>query len=299
MACRSRGWAFTLFHYTEEDINKIKKLEVQYQCVGKEICPKSKEPHLQGYLYYANPVRFETVKTSIRKEVHLESARYSAKRNARYCKKEGDWWEQGEPPMMGARSDLAEVALMVRNGASLEQVAEENPEVYVRYSRGLQALQTKVMKHRTERPNVTWIWGSTGVGKTRYAVELCDSFYMKDGTKWWDGYEQQKWIILDDFHWDGKVESFREFLRMIDRYKYQGETKGGHVKINSPQIVITCEHAPDKFWYDTKLDQVIRRLNKVIHLSGTEVVGTEVPGNTIPEPQNSVAAGAAPPPPQI
>lgn len=31
-----------------------------------------------------------------------------------------------------------------------------------------------------------WIWGAPGVGKTRACYEL--SPYMKNHSKWWDGY---------------------------------------------------------------------------------------------------------------
>lgn len=177
-----------------------------------------------------------------------------------YCKKCGDWWEVGELPAQGKRSDLVAVAELVRSGVSLVEVAEEVPGMFVRYSKGLTLLKMILMKDRTEMPAVTWLWGPSGSGKSRYAVDLGFSFYIKDGTPWWDGYDGQKCIIIDDF--DGKWP-FRDFLRLLDRYPYQGQFKGGYVKINSPLIYITCEFPPDEIWKGTELKQVLRRIQRI------------------------------------
>lgn len=50
-----------------------------------------------------------------------------------------------------------------------------------------------------------WFFGETGSGKTREAVRLCreqfaGDWVMLDITKgWFDGYDGQKAVILDDF----------------------------------------------------------------------------------------------------
>jgi len=123
------------------------------------------------------------------------------------------------------------------------------------------------MTHRTEMPIVTWIWGESGAGKTRKATEMGKSFYMKDETIWWDNYEQEECIVIDDYSWDGSEDSFRRLLRICDRYKLQGQTKGGYVKINSKYICITCEYPPDHYWHGSKLQQIMRRLANVEHLT--------------------------------
>lgn len=205
---------------------------------------------------------------------HWEPRKGTAAQAAEYCKKDGRVTERGKISRQGARSDLAKVAEQVRDGASLAEIAEEVPAVFVRYHKGLAALKSIQYEDRKEPPKVTWLWGATGVGKTRRATEGA-SFYMKDGTKWWDGYEQQDRIVIDDF--DGSWP-FRDLLRLLDRYPYQGQTKGGYVKINSPEIIITCEFPPTHWWEGTALRQVQRRLTEVIHLPVSEVVVSEVDG---------------------
>lgn len=273
---RTRGWCFTINNYSEEDILFLKQLETTYLCFGKEIAPTTGTPHLQGYLRLKNPKSWETMK-ELHKTAHWEAAKAGIGANRRYCSKEGEFWEQGVKPRQGARTDLEAVAELVQNGASLEEVAEEHPATFVRYARGLTALKGRLTKDRSEMPEVVWLWGSTGVGKTREAMSSL-SVYMKDGTQWWDGYDQQERIVIDDF--DGKWP-FRDFLRLLDRYPYQGQTKGGYVKINSKEIYITAEFPPSNFWSGSQLAQVNRRISRC-----TEVKCTEVEGNT--RPQTSV-----------
>jgi len=101
---------------------------------------------------------------------------------------------------------------------------------------------------------------------------------------WWDGYEQQEAIIIDDF--DGKWP-YRDLLRLLDRYPYQGQFKGGYFKVNSPYIYITCEFAPSYFWQGNEYAQVFRRLKEVkyvpppgIRMATNVTDVTEVAGNT-------------------
>lgn len=204
---------------------------------------------------------------------HLEARKGSPKQASEYCKKEGDFVEKGELPRQGTRSDLVEATKMALDPTiPLHEIAESEPTVYVRYHRGLEKLRSSLYKERTDPPSVEWLWGRTGVGKTRRAVEHNASFYIKDATRWWDGYTQQHTIIIDDF--DGSWP-FRDLLRLLDRYPYQGQTKGGYVQINSPKIFITCDKPPNFFWEKHELAQVMRRISLC-----TEVRCTEVEGNT-------------------
>lgn len=180
---------------------------------------------------------------------------------ADYCKKEGDFVERGERSQQGTRTDLAAVAEQIRDGTSIQQVALENPGLYVKFHKGLEALKCQTYQDRKEPPKVVWLWGETGVGKTREATN-CESFYIKacdsKGWLWWNGYSQQKRIILDEFDGDWPI---RDLLRLLDRYPYQGQTKGGYVKINSPEIYITSDKPPLFYWTLKDLEQIWRRIS--------------------------------------
>jgi len=247
---------------------ELRDLKVQYACVGKEI-GESGTPHLQGFVYFENPRGLSGVR-KVCGRAHWEICR-SPQQAAEYCQKDGEFWEVGEKPVQGERTDLKAVAEQVRNGASLREVAEKNPGMFVRYSKGLMALKMVMLTDRTEMPVISWLWGPSGAGKSRYAIDLGFTYYIKDGTQWWDGYDGQECIIIDDF--DGKWP-LRDLLRLLDRYPYQGQFKGGYVKINSPRIFITCEYHPSHFWEGTALQQIERRIRDIRLIQpSTEVDG--------------------------
>lgn len=260
-----RNLCFTWNNYTpasHEDL--VKNLPpYTYLIIGEEV-GESGTPHLQGYVEFKSPTRFARLKEKFN-QIHWEKRKGTSQQASDYCKKDGKFKEYGTATDQGKRTDLESISEEIVNGASLEQIASLYPHYYVRYFRGFQALQSSLSKHREGPPEVHWRWGKAGVGKTRYCVEKHPSHYIKDASQWWDGYCQQEAIIIDDF--DGVKYSYRDLLRLLDRYHIQVQVKGTYVKINSPYIYITCEHPPESFWEGNMLDQVKRRLTSI-----TEVV---------------------------
>lgn len=269
---RARAWMITILNYSEEECNILMKLDYQYLIWQQEICPTTKTPHLHAFVYYKNPVIWPK---RFLPRARIEKVRDIEKCIA-YCSKESTRsngpFESGIRPKQGRRKDLEEHARKYL-ATSEKEFAEENPDLFVRYYRGLRELRNVQREHRDRNtpPVVTWFWGKAGAGKTSKAVDSHKSFYIKDGTCWWDGYEQQEAIIIDDF--DGKWP-YRDLLRLLDRYPYQGQVKGGYVKINSPFIYITCEHQPGDLWEGNELNQVTRRITTIERMDGTDIAAS-------------------------
>lgn len=284
-AARTRNQCFTLNNYTEDDIKSFDlgdwKDSAKYLIYGYEVGEETETPHLQGYVEWTTPWSLDRLK-KLNPRISWHTRRGTAQQAADYCKKEGNFVEVGTISKAGKRTDLEAVAREVLAGKPIDAIAAQYAETFIKYHKGIRALQATLFKDRTERPYVEWRYGLAGVGKTRMPIDKHNaSHYIKDGTIWWDNYAQQDAIIIDDF--DGKWP-FRDFLRLLDRYKYQGQYKGGYVPINSPFIYITCEHAPQFFWpMGNDLSQVIRRIDKIEHVidrnpqEANIQVGTEVP----------------------
>lgn len=62
---------------------------------------------------------------------------------------------------------------------------------------------------------------------------------------WFDGYDGSAPIVVDEFRGQYELGSF---LRLIDRYSYRGEVKGGFVNVAADVIVVTSNQSPDE-WY--------------------------------------------------
>lgn len=278
---RTRGWSLVKNNYDDKDFTHLynHKWKTKYVVIGFEEGEKEKTPHLQCYVYWDAAKSFSSMKKEFY-SWHIEAAVSSAEKNREYCIKEGKFFEKGEMPKQGKRTDLEEIAEAIDDGADMYDISRMWKSQYIRYHRGIEKYRAIGFGDRTEPPTVLWYWGESGSGKTREATSSA-SFYMKDGTHWWDGYEQQETIVIDDF--DGRWP-FRDLLRLLDRYPYQGQYKGGYVKINSSQIIITCEYPPEHFWVHTELAQILRRITQVKKF-GT---GTEVSGNTMPTQEKKV-----------
>lgn len=236
----------------------------KYIIVGREQGEQG-TPHLQGYVHFNNPVAFSKVKHYLPR-AHIEVANGSDKQNYLYCSKEKNILiEHGEQSVgQGSRMDLKQVADVIKSGEmTIDDFMFEYPEIYFKYSRAVEKMFAAILVPRASPPLVFWRWGLAGTGKTRYCIDQHPNHYIKDGTPWWDGYKQQEAVIIDDF--DNQIP-YRTLLRMLDRYVYQGQVKGGYVHINSPYIYITCEHPPTYYWTGNELEQVMRRLTSVLEI---------------------------------
>lgn len=288
----SKYWCFTLNNYTEEEVEKVKAYKSTYTIFGKEI-GESGTPHLQGYWEFHSKKKFSVLKKAFPR-MHLQYRLGTSEEASKYCGKgfqsheewkqfkwEGptwgigaDIWESGEisKSEQGRRSDLELVAEKIREGIDIKDIAAEHGSAFIRYHKGMMSYkELQVKKRDRNQPMIVfWIWGPSGAGKTWsiYEKHSTETIYKKDLKGWWDGYEQQDVIILDDF--DPQMMDFRDFLRFSDKYEFTGAVKGNSVKINSKYCYITSEFPPEYFYgkSENELLQVVRR----IYDSGGEVI---------------------------
>ncbi len=274
-------------NYNDADLHSLENCDCRYMVFGYEIGKEGTE-HLQGYTYFKDAKTLSALKKwgGPWAKMHLEISKGNAFQNITYCKKDGNFEEYGKEPVQGKRTDIDVMKDMVCAGADMKKIVMEAKSFQaVRFA---EILKNYISEDRTEAPWVLWRWGKAGVGKSSWVhgwkdkkcyLPWGDDIYIKDGTQWWNGYNGQSCICIDDF--DGKWP-FRDFLKLLDRYPYQGQYKGGYVKISSPYIVITCEFPPEYFWSDNELKQVSRRLKEVLEVCCTDSY-TKVGGNTDPD----------------
>lgn len=274
-------WCLTLNNYTDVELQKLKSLEgkVKYGVFGKEVAPTTLTPHIQGFFILSKIMRIGTVKSLLGiQRVHLEISRAKNVHDAiNYCKKDGDFWEIGEPPKTKNESGgekLNEMLLAAKesidSGMKEYDLYQNHFVAMMRAGKQLKEYMG-ILKKEKKPPRVELLWGTPGTGKTRYAHFVADVFYEGDlwtypGKGWFDGYIGQRVALFDDFY--GDIE-FGMLMRVLDRYKTTVPIKGGHVEWVPERIFITSNVWFHSWYKDIQASQVealVRRIHKIEYI---------------------------------
>lgn len=315
---RISEWCFTLHRYDGDGgsptgpqriSDAADGVSVTYLCYQPEKCPTSGKKHLQGYICLSSKRTLKGVKDLIFgpsfSHVHLEPCKGTSEENRTYCSKEESrdsdasfaFVEHGDHRAIparsgqGARNDISAYAAIIADGGSLYDAASENPGMFVRYYRGLGALQSTLFarpRKRTAdglfvRPDVHWYYGSTGSGKTRAVFDLigdADYYSKPPGDLWFDGYTGQQILLLDDFR--ASWFTFGYLLRLLDSYPLQVAVKGGYVNFSAKTIYITAPRKPQDVYagLEARAEGSIAQLTRRIHL--IKLFGDEPPLVEVP-----------------
>lgn len=154
----------------------------------------------------------------------------------------------------------------------MHELLAETPEIVVKYSRGMSEVarvlrQQSTMRIRSEL-RVTLLWGDAGTGKTKHVydehgVENVFTLVADNGATWFDGYEGQDVLLIDDFN--GWIQ-YSNLLKVLDIYPYRGSVKGSFTYANWTRVYITSNYEWNS-WYNAEhnKDALYRRMHTIKH----------------------------------
>lgn len=296
----SRNWCFTINNPTTEQVQQLSCLNPSVQFLVASL-EKGQQGtcHYQGYLELTRHRRLAFVKNLL-PTAHLERRQGTAEQATKYCLKEltpesieilqnsqlgtyiGNLQDVTGLPVTIMQNTaektlkeilskqsltktkdnrLIELATMVKSGADDITLAEHDAPFYIQYNKGLQQLRLLYQKQRNHAVEVIVIQGPTGTGKSKWCIDNYPDAYWKQRSNWWDNYNSQEVVILDEFY--GWIP-FDTLLRLCDRYPLLVETKGGQVQFVAKTIIITTNIIPSSWYKNAYFKAFERRVSQWI-----------------------------------
>lgn len=236
---RSRKWQLTINNPSEKGFthDKLKELASNlkgliYWCMSDEI-GENNTYHTHFYLAFKDACRFSTLK-NLFEGAHFEMAKGTSQQNRDYVFKEGKWEkdkkketnlfdtheEFGEMPIerQGHRSDIEDLYDMVKQGMTNYEILENAPQYMLnieKVEKVRQIIKDERYKNEFRYVNVNYIYGSTGVGKTRGIMEMygyTNVFRVTDYEHPFDNYKGQDVIIFEEFRSSLKIQDMLNYL---------------------------------------------------------------------------------------
>lgn len=250
---RSKGWCFTINNHTEEDHAQLAALgehkHLKYIVFGREV-GESGTPHIQGYCYL-NVEKSLKAMSKLLTRASLRMAKGSAEDNFKYCSKDGDFYEQGTRPISNKRKGELEIERWeaAKKAAIAGDFDAVPADIYIRHYTNVKKIATEHQKlpDNLDEPCGYWIYGPSGTGKTTKVNQLAPTAYLKNCNKWWDGYDGQDDVIIEDF--DKVHVKLAHYLKIWADWKaFSAETKGGHINIRPKRIIVTSNYHPRDIW---------------------------------------------------
>lgn len=264
---RSRNWCFTWNNPGGEGGLMALRVASSYIIAGREVSSTG-TAHIQGFVVFPNAKSLSAVRAFL-PQAHWEakSTLSTFKQASDYCKKDGDYEEYGTLPKDPSDKGKEEqdrwrdIIRLSENG-DWETLKREYP---VEYGQRLATLE-KIRRKRPRDPQTIegdmeheWIVGKTGTGKSLAARQENPGAYIKDPlTGWWDHYEDEEVVIIDDFD-KFQVKQGGEMKRWCDRYPFRAQVKGDYIFIRPRKIVVTSQYTPEQIWDDDKTVDAVRR----------------------------------------
>lgn len=270
---RSRGFIFVKNNPTDDDIGTIRAY-IESKPDGYWTCALvvrhrhgNETPHIHVLLHRPNAIRLSSI---LRACVPLTNAHSEILRDPsrhwQYMldpeKVEEVVVRIGEPgPGQGHRTDHDVVYEQIAEGASVRDILRHNPGYFMKYHAGVcKAVSMESKPREVDRITVYILYGDSGTGKTVHARRLCEELAPADGAHWvsysegrgvfwWDGYDRQKVVVLDEYR--GQIPLLM-INRLVDFGGFRGQVKGGTINVVADTFIFTTNYLPGQWHRATR-----------------------------------------------
>lgn len=270
----AKGWFLTYpkCQATKEDLLKAFPSFSSHPVDEYVVCQEPHEdgsPHLHAFVKFAAKVVLDKKGTRfdfLGYHGHYEVAK-SWRAVQAYCKKGGNFI--ANISIESALEKKAKRSVEILTRSDVKTLVEDGTIGALQLVQAQKARQAwALLEDPEDQSDVRgiWIYGPSGSGKTHYVHKKEPLLYKKSQNRWWDGYEAQPAILLDDF--DNKGTGLDHLLKIwTDKWSCKGETKGGTIPLNYQRFYVTSNFTIEYLFRESEPETVkaIRRRFKVIH----------------------------------
>lgn len=220
--------------FTHEQIRKnLSTMKIAYYCFCDEVGSEGTH-HIHIFIYSKNAIMFSTVQQRFY-GAHIECAVGTCKENRDYIRKEGkylnsdkketnliDTFEEcGEMPIerKGSNDNISsQVLQMIKDGYDNYEIIDVFPSYLTKIQhldKTRQTILTNNFANVFRRLEVTYIYGETEMGKTRYVLDTYGYENVYKITNYehpFDAYETQDVILFDEFRSSLPLKDMLQYL---------------------------------------------------------------------------------------
>lgn len=248
---------------------------------------ENRTEHYQGYFELANAKSISAIKRILGGSIHLEKRMGSRAQAIDYSMKnktavDGPWFFPDRKFVLdaavckqGKRTDLLEFKNAIVKGSTQHELWENFTSSMAKYPRMYNSVSNLYRPDHTPVEIILCI-GEPGSGKSRWAYEEYPNCWTTPigGGNWYNGYDRDDEVLLDDFSGASSHISVPDLLRLLDRYSVKVPVKGDFCWWCPKTIVITTNIHP-RSWYEwgTRASSYLalqRRITRVTFFSKEE-----------------------------
>lgn len=257
---KSRNYVFTINNWTQRDIEQLNSIRPRVRYLGwaEEIGAEG-TPHLQGCICLNNATTMRSLSKTVRRAA-WKVMRGTPKQARDYYADNPDkevitgLYEYGELPLdrdqqAQSQSDRFSAAVALARAGKIDLI---DPELMVRfYATWLKMAKQSASKpaNLSEAAKCIWIWGPTRTGKSHAVRNQFPDAYLKQCNKWWDGYDGEKVVYIEDLDPDFAKWGGRFLKTWADQWTYSGEVKGSSGVFRPEAILVTSNYSIEQMGF--------------------------------------------------
>lgn len=271
------NYCFTLNNYSDAEVISIQSIgAVKFIGYGKEV-GESGTPHLQGIVCFTHAKTFGAAKKSFPSRVHLETMRGTVEQAWLYCIKDGDIWSSGVRPRSASEVGLLNkerfqeflVCAKANNTTDVDQV------MYVMYYSTFHRIAAAHLKAPDNLDSVcgVWIHGKSRAGKSHAVNARHPDAYRKMNNKWWEAYQGQDVIWMDDIDPDSTSWIARFLKIWADKWSFLAEIKGSAMMVRPKRFIITSNYTIEQMGFrPADLEPILARFIQIEKIKGQDII---------------------------